>query len=148
MASPSSTRPQEAPTTPAGRDVAWVSASWITALDRRLGEMTSHAECPVRSLRVVASMSANVAAHPGDAHFRKIRLDNTSFRRRVWEVRGGREVCEALGWHHVPCDDAGHGAVVVLPTECVVLPTGRGSVLASDPSPRAVLERSLDSTRR
>ena len=148
MASPSSTRPEEAPLTPAKRDVAWVSASWMDALDRGLREMANHAECPVRSLRVVASMCANVAAHPGDARFRKIRLDNTSFRRRVWEVRGGREVCEALGWHHVPCDDAGHGAVIVLPTECVVVRTGRGSASRVRPLPARGFSTRHEPTRR
>ena len=39
-----------------------------------------------------------------------IRLDNSSFHTKVWDVQGGREVCEALGWRLVPGDQA----VVVL----------------------------------
>ena len=89
------------------------SSSWMEALERGLRSVEEHAPSPVKSLRTIRTICANVADHPTEPRYRKIRLDNTSFRRKVWEVEGGREVCEALGWRFAPGDKS----TVVLPHE-------------------------------
>ena len=92
---------------------------------------------------------------PEEARYRLIRLDNQSFHRRVWDVEGGRDVCHALGWHHVPADADGQGAVVVLPKECATtttLPTPSPRSLGSSESPAptttATADFSLVETKR
>ena len=87
------------------------SSSWMEALERGLTRVETHSPFPGKSLRTIRTICANVADHPTEAKYRKIRLDNSSFRRKVWDVEGGREVCEALGWRHVPGDQP----VVILP---------------------------------
>lgn len=85
----------------------------MEALELGLTSVEEHAPCAAESLKTIKTIIANVANHPTEPRYRKIRLDNSSFRRKVWDVEGGREVCEALGWRIVPGDQA----VVVLPNE-------------------------------
>lgn len=128
-------------------------ASWMDQLERSL--RTLAARGGPRSLAVARTMCANVAANPEEARYRLIRLDNQSFHRRVWDVEGGRDVCHALGWHHVPADADGQGAVVVLPKECATTttlpapsPRSLGSSESPAPTTTATADFSLVETKR
>lgn len=125
-------------------------ASWMDQLERSL--RTLAARGGPRSLAVARTMCANVAANPEEARYRLIRLDNQSFHRRVWDVEGGRDVCHALGWHHVPAGADGHGAVVVLPKECATTtapsPRSLGSSESPAPTTTATADFSLVETKR
>ena len=110
MTSPSSHVPNINTPSPSPSPSSSSSASWMEALERGLTSVEAHAPSPAKSLSTIRTICANVAAHPAEPRYRKIRLDNSNFRRKVWDVQGGREVCEALGWRLVPGDQA----VVVL----------------------------------
>ena len=90
----------------------------MEALERGLRRVEESAANPVKSLKTIRVMCDNVAKHPTEPRYRKIRLGNSSFRQKVWGVPGGREVCEALGWRLVPDGQAeDREAVVLLPAE-------------------------------
>ena len=95
---------------------------WMETLERALTALARSSDDPVGSFRVLRTLTRNVHEFPHDARYRKVRLENTSFRRRVWTQPGGKEACFALGWHHVPCDDGAPSGVLVLPAgaECRV----------------------------
>ena len=95
---------------------------WMETLERALTALARSSDDPVGSLRVLRALARNAHDFPDDARYRKVRLENTSFRRRVWTQPGGKEACFALGWHHVPCDDGAPSGVLVLPAgaECRV----------------------------
>jgi len=88
---------------------------WMETLERALTALARSSDDPVGSLRVLRALARNAHDFPDDARYRKVRLENTSFRRRVWTQPGGKEACFALGWHHVPCDDGAPSGVLVLP---------------------------------
>ncbi len=90
---------------------------WMETLERALTALARSSDDPVGSLRVLRTLTRNVHEFPHDARYRKVRLENTSFRRRVWTQPGGKEACFALGWHHVPCDDGAPSGVLVLPAD-------------------------------
>ena len=90
---------------------------WMETLERALTALARSSDDPVGSLRVLRTITRNVREFPYDARYRKLRLENTSFRRRVWTQPGGKEACFALGWHHVPCDDGAPSGVLVLPAD-------------------------------
>ena len=90
---------------------------WMETLERALTALARSSDDPVGSFRVLRTLTRNVHEFPHDARYRKVRLENTSFRRRVWTQPGGKEACFALGWHHVPCDDGAPSGVLVLPAD-------------------------------
>ena len=71
------------------------------------------ADDPVRSLQTLLAMCVNVYEHPDDERYRHIRLSNDRFHRRVWDVPGGRDACDRLGWVETVQHDG---------EPCVILP--------------------------